>query len=134
MRQLALPALLALASCSGGEHITAAEQAIAALRIQTASGDFDDIHAGAAPAWKKAVSEEQTEQMFRAIQRKLGSYKSGERGPWRVNYGTSGTVTVIEYRSQFERGPATETFTFQSSGKNAQLLAYNINSPVLLTS
>ena len=52
---------------------------------------------------------------------------------WRVNYVPMGTIVSLDYQTEFDDGPATESFSCRIKGKQAELMGYNINSAALIT-
>ena len=132
MNKLALAATaVVLSSCSGGENLAAADKAVERFHQQLNAGQLDMIYAESAPAMKSATSKDEMVKLLTAVRSKLGTYKSGTRNSWGVNYGTNAS-TVILFDSTYEKGKAQETFTFKN-GPKAPLIGYNINSPTLIT-
>jgi hypothetical protein len=133
MRRLVLAGLLVLSSCSSGEDLGDSEKEIAHFHAEMDAGQFDTIYAASAPEWQKVSTKADTVQLFTGIHNKLGSFVSGKQTSWNVNYGTGGTTIVILYDGKFQKGDGQETFTFRRSGKNIQLVGYNLNSRALIT-
>jgi hypothetical protein len=125
--------MLLLVGCSGGDDLAATEKAVDEFHAALNAGDFARIHDDAAGEWKKVSSKPDSIQLFEAVRNKLGPFVSGKQVGWNVNYGTSGTIVVVQYDSKFQRGDARETFTYRRLGDDAQLVGYNINSRVLIT-
>lgn len=133
MRYLIAALILLLSACSGGEDLDSAEKAIDRFHSELNAGNFERIHENAAPEWKKASSKADMVQLFQAVRNKLGPFVSGKQNGWRVNYTTGGTFVLVLFESKYQKGDATETFTFRRSGESAQLVGYNINSRALIT-
>ena len=133
MRILLIAAMMTLGACSGGKDLAQSEQAIARFHEQLNSGQFDEIYRNASSEWKGASSQADSQKLFAAVRKKLGSFQSGKQVGWRANYGTGGSTVVVQYASKYEKGAATETFTYRPSDPAPVLIGYNINSPVLIT-
>jgi hypothetical protein len=50
-----------------------------------------------------------------------------------VNATPMGTVAIVGYDVQFSEGKGTEQFSFLISSEQANLLRYDVNSPLLTT-
>jgi hypothetical protein len=124
---------LFLAGCTGGDDVAVTEQAIGRFHKELNAGAFVGIHQNASAEWKEASSEPASVELFNGVRRKLGKFVSGKQSGWKVNYGTAGTIVVLQYDSKFEKGDAQETFTYRRSGDRAELIGYNINSRALIT-
>jgi hypothetical protein len=122
-----------LSSCSGGDDVAGAEKTIAQFHQQLNFAAYQTIYAGSDNGLKQVTSEADMVRLLDAVHRKLGAFQSGKPTGWRVNYNTSGNSTVIQFDSKFQRGSATETFTFVGGAQSPRLLAYNINSQALIT-
>lgn len=94
---------------------------------------FAEIYSGATPAFRSAAKEEDFMKFIQAVHRKLGAYKSGTAEGWQTNVFNGKTSVVLSFKSEFEKGPATERFTFVVSGESAALQGYTINSTSLIT-
>jgi hypothetical protein len=134
MRKIVVALLvIVLAGCAGGEDLRQADEAVAQFHSELNGGDYETIYGSAATGFKNVSSKADATKLFEAVHRKLGAYKSGKRTNWKANYSTSGNNLVLQYDSKFERGDATELFTFVRDGHGVRLFGYNINSPVLIT-
>jgi hypothetical protein len=133
MQKILIAAFLLTASCSSGAELAGAEKAVAEFHQQLNSGDYQAIYAGTDQGLKAVSTEAEMVKLLTAVHIRLGLFQSGSRTGWRVNYNTSGNNTVIAFYSKYEKGKATETFTFVGGAQSPRLLSYNINSPVLIT-
>ena len=133
MRILLIALMMSLGACSGGKDLARSEQAIARFHEQLNSNQFDEIYKNASPEWKGASSQADSQKLFAAVRKKLGPFQSGKQVGWRANYGTGGSTVVVQYDSKYEKGAATEIFTYRPSDPTPVLIGYNINSPVLIT-
>ena len=124
---------LLIAACSGGEDLARAEKAIDRFHQELNAGQIDRIQSEASSDWKNAAPTKESLQFLSAVRSKLGAFHSGKQAGWTVNYGTNGTMVVVQYNSRFAKGEAVETFTFRNSDKGSELVGYNVNSKVFVT-
>jgi hypothetical protein len=121
-----------LAGCSSGEHMAAADQAIAQFRQDMQAKAYARIYAGGSEELRKSASEAHFAKVLGAINAKLGPVKSAERAKWNVNFHTQGTYVSLAFNTSFESGPGTEQFIFRVADGKAALLSYHVNSAALL--
>jgi hypothetical protein len=129
----AILAIALTAGCSSGADISAANLAVAHFRELMEMQQFRQIYEASADEDKKATTEQQWTKFLTAIHDKLGSVKNAQSTGWNVNYRTTGIVIAISYKTEFEKGSGTETFSYAISGGTAVLLGYHINSTDPLT-
>ena len=122
-----------LTSCSMTEDAGIAKTAIEHFHVQLGKDEFHEIYVESADDFKQVATEEKFTELLSAIKRKLGPLKSSSATAWRVNYTTMGTMVNLQYKTEFEEGPADETFVFRIKSKHADLMSYNINSATLVT-
>jgi hypothetical protein len=125
-------ALMTLASCSTAEDQRIAVDAVSQFHDLYNRQSYAAIYTGADDAVHKAGSETDWLNLMSAIRRKLGSYRSSEDAGWGVSKALGGTKVVLNYRSQFAEGAATEQFIFRISSGKPYLVNYYINSPLLI--
>lgn len=123
---------LALAGCSFGADVPAAEKAITAFHAQLDAAQFGAIYAGAAKEMKSSTTEAQLTAFLAAVHRKLGVLKSGKSVGWNENLNPDGHFVTINYQAVYERGPATENFVYRIDNGKAALVGYHINSDTLI--
>jgi hypothetical protein len=133
MKVIAIAGMLLLAACSSGENVAGARRAIVQFHARLNSGQYKQIFNDSDAGFKQASSEADMTKLLNAVHTKLGSFEDGTQSGWRVNYNTTGNNTVIQLGSNFEKGKATETFTFVGDAAAPRLFGYNINSQVLIT-
>lgn len=105
-----------------------AEPGVSGFHDKLAAKEFDRMYAEAGDAFKEAIVKEKAVALFSAIDRKLGKLRSTEQINWQVNTRNGTTYAVLVYKTLFEKGEATETFTFHISDGKAELVGYNISS------
>lgn len=125
---LVLPLLLA--SCGGTDE---AKRGVANFRARAAQTSFSEIYWRAAPEFRQSATEEQFLRVMTAMNRKLGSWTSAGEPGWNVTRGTAGQVVSLTYQSLFAKGAVSEQFTWRIEDGEPVLLAYHVNSPLLVT-
>jgi hypothetical protein len=125
--------LCVVAGCGFGEATQEAEAAVGAFHNQLNGSRFGEMYSGATPAFRSAGPQADFVAYLEAVHRKLGAFKKGERGLWRVNTTTNGTFVDLNYESEFEQDTATEEFTFLMLDSGPVLQRYNISSRTLVT-
>ena len=124
--------LIALASCSSGADQRLATEAASQFHGLYNAKNYSAIYTGADNAFQKAASETAYATFMSAVHRKLGIHKSSVDAGWRVSKGLNGTQVALAFSSEFAEGAATEQFLYRVSSGKAYLVAYNINSPLLI--
>lgn len=130
---LAAVAVLFFAACTFTKAKEAAIPAVDTFHQQFNAGQFSEIYRKATPAFQSTSSEAKFLEFIRALRGKLGAFKSATPNGWRTNVNTQGATVFLVYNSQFERGSAQETFTFEVSGETVTLHGYNVSSQDLIT-
>jgi len=121
-----------LTACNSQISMAGAEQGVTQFHARLDAGKFNDIYNSAAPEFKDAASEKEIETFLSAVHRKLGNSSPGAKQGWHVNYGTSGTIVTLSYKTKFGEGMADEQFVFRMENDTASLIRYNVNSPVFV--
>ncbi len=97
------------------------------------SAKYGDIYSEADPAFREAVTEKDTDALWRMVQRRFGPVQGTTLATWNVNISTGGGTQVsLVYRTAFAKDSATETFVWRIRDGKPALLRYNINSPSLM--
>jgi hypothetical protein len=125
--------LVTVAGCGFAKSKQIAAKSVETFHQQFNETRFSAIYSGSTTNFKASAPEAEFLKFIQAVRRKLGAFQSGTETGWRTNNTTNGTFVVLTYNSQFERGKATETFTFVISRETATLQGYNVNSPELIT-
>lgn len=132
LKTIVIASLLSVTGCSSGEDMAKASASIEQFQNQLDAGDFAAIYAHASPEAKKVQSEKEYAAFLAVVHRKLGKVKATKQVGWKVNFGTSGTVTTITMETEFERGKGREQFTYKANGEASELVGYNVNSQALI--
>lgn len=130
MRWFGLPVLLVtLASCSGVEHRTVAEQEAAEFHQAYNDQSFASLYAAAAPGFREDRSEDEFVGLMRSVHRRLGPVQNARLKDWSWSYGRgTGVFTTATFETKFARGGATETFVFLTSRQEPLLVSYDISA------
>jgi len=91
------------------------------------------MYLDADPQFRVAASPIDWGALMAAVRRKLGPFRSTSRTSVNVSSTTSGTTVTQVFDTTFDQGHASEQFRWNIVGGRALLLAYNINSPTLIT-
>lgn len=123
---------LGLAGCSAGQDKSAAEGGVQRFREMLGAGRYAEIYRNAGPEFRQNGSEESAVRFFQSVRERLGAVRTANQTGWRVNYGNGGSVTVLNYATEFERGRGTEEFVYRVEAGQPVLIGYHINSNDLM--
>lgn len=119
---------LGLAGCSAGQDKSAAEAGVQRFREMLGAGRYAEIYRSAGPEFRQNGSEDSAVRFLRSVHDRLGAVRNANQTGWRVNYGSGGSVTVLNYATEFERGRGAEEFVYRVDGGQSVLIGYHINS------
>lgn len=125
-------ALIALAGCTMGSELPATQAALDTFHAQLNAGSFDAIYQGSSNDMKQASTENSIVKLLGAVHRKLGTFRSGKLQGWNENYNTSGHFVMVGYAATYDRGVASETFTYRIDKGAPVLAGFNITSNALI--
>lgn len=103
-----------------------AAQAVDKFHEEFNESKFEEIYSGATPGFREATNKAGFLKFMEALRGKLGAYKKDSQ-PFSHQRSLSAktmngeTTLDLVYRSDFEKGSASETFTFELSGDTAIL-------------
>jgi hypothetical protein len=129
---LLLAALAALAGCSPGADVPAAEQGVASFHSALDSGRYAAIHASSSAEMKGTTSAEDLTRLLAAVHDRLGRFRTGKTRSWNDSRTTSGHFLTLDYAATYERGTAEENFVFRIDDGRATLAGYHVNSSALI--
>src|SRR5689334_16377145 len=102
---------------------------------QIAQGRYEDIYNESSDLWKRDVTLEQSNEVFKTLQAKLGKVESRSLHSAAEQRNSSGTlkghVFILSYETRFERGAGMETFTLIEDNGHWRLARYFVNSTAL---
>ncbi len=135
MRILALIAavLVGLSGCSLSQDKATAEAGVARFRQMLDAGRYQEIYRTSGPEFRQTGSEEAGAGFLRSVHDRLGIVRNARQTGWRLNFNSGGSVAVLNYETEFERGRGTEEFVFRLADGQSTLIGYHINSNELRT-
>jgi uncharacterized protein DUF4019 len=96
---------------------------------------YEEIYNESSDLWKKDVTLEQSNEVFKTLRTKLGQVESRSlhSATEQQNSGgvLKGHVFILTYETRFERGEAMETFTLKEDNGRWLLARYFVNSTAL---
>ena len=96
---------------------------------------YEQIYNDSSDLWKKDVSLEQSNEVFKQLRTKLGKVENRtlHSANEQENSGGAlrGHVFILSYQTRFERGEGMETFTLIEQNGRWQLARYLVNSTAL---
>lgn len=96
---------------------------------------YEQIYNESSDLWKKDVSLEQSNEVFKQLRTKLGKVENRalHSANEQENSGgpLKGHVFILSYQTRFERGEGMETFTLIEQNGRWQLARYLVNSTAL---
>jgi hypothetical protein len=113
----------------------------AVLEVVTSVGEniaqerYEQIYNESSDLWKKDVTLEQSNEVFKTLQTKLGKVETRtlHSATEQQNSGgvLKGHVYILSYQTRFERGDGMETFTLIEENGRWRLARYFVNSTAL---
>jgi hypothetical protein len=131
--------LLTLTACQQtserGRVPSEVQEAVAHVGEQIAQERYEQVYNESSDLWKKDVSLEQSNQVFKTLKEKLGRLETRtlHEATEQQNSGgpLKGHVFILRYQTRFERGEAMETFTLIEDNGRWLLARYLVNSTAL---
>jgi hypothetical protein len=127
-----LASLAALAACSPGAEVPAAERAAASFHAQLDAGRFAAIYAQSSDEMKRTTSQQDLVRLLDAVHARLGRFRSGRTAGWNDSRTSAGRFVALDYAATYERGAAQENFVFRVDDGRAVLAGYHVDSKALL--
>jgi len=111
------------------------QEAVTNIGELIAQERYEQIYNESSELWKKDVSLEQSNEVFRTLRTKLGKVENRtlHSANEQENSGgvLKGHVFILTYQTRFERGEGMETFTLIEQNGRWQLARYFVNSTAL---
>ncbi len=111
------------------------QEVVARVGEQIGQERYEQVYAESSDLWKKDISLEQSNQVFKTLREKLGRVETRmlhEATEQQNSGGTlKGHVFILRYQTRFERGEAMETFTLIEDNGRWLLARYLVNSTAL---
>ena len=136
---IALISALAISACRGdvGRPRVPTEvlEVVTKVGEQIAQERYEQIYNESSDLWKKDVTLEQSNEVFKTLQTKLGKVESRSLHSASEQQNSGGTlkghVFILSYETRFERGAGMETFTLIEDNGHWLLARYLVNSTAL---
>lgn len=125
-----LTAVAALAACSMGQDMSAADSAVADFHAKMNAGQFKAITDASGPEIKTGSAD--FTQLIAAVHTKLGTFRSTSRRGFNDNINNGDHTFTASYASVYSTGPATENFVYRLSGGKPVLIGYHVELAALL--
>lgn len=130
---------LSVSACGGdterGRVPTEVQEVVTSVGDQISQERYDQIYNDSSELWKKDVTLEQSNDVFKTLTTKLGKVESRSlhSATEQQNSGGAlkGHVFILSYQTRFERGEAMETFTLIEENGRWRLARYFVNSTAL---
>jgi hypothetical protein len=130
---LILLAAAVFCGCGMSQNVDLAKKAVDEFHTRFNAKQFDTIFDAADPEWQKAMDRDTSDKFFARVQRKMGGCTTSTNDGYNYNVTTGGTFVSIHYETTCANGKLAEQFKWRVNGQKVLLLAYNANSPLLLT-
>ena len=136
---IVLLSALSVAACrpdtSGNRVPIEVQEVIKAVGDDIAQERYEKIYSESSELWKRDVTLEQSNEVFKALRSKLGKINSRSlhSATEQQNSGgpLKGHVFLLSYETSFERGDGMENFTLIEENGNWRLARYFVNSTAL---
>ena len=131
--------VLSVAACrqeaDRGRVPTEVQEVIASVGEDIAQERYEKIYNESSELWKRDVTLEQSNEVFKTLRAKLGKVESRSlhSATEQQNSGgpLKGHVFILSYETRFERGDGMENFTLIEENGRWSLARYFVNSTAL---
>jgi hypothetical protein len=131
---LALAGALALVACNPGAQLDDAEQQIKQFQALYNDGDPEAMYQYGGETFRAAATQDELKGMLALLDARLGTIESTERTGFNTAFNNGTTTTTVVMTTRFDQGEGSETYVFQGSGKDMELVGWTVNSPRLMLS
>jgi Protein of unknown function (DUF4019)/Protein of unknown function (DUF3887) len=111
------------------------EEVVNTVGEDIAQERYEDIYNESSDLWKKDVTLEQSNEVFKTLREKLGKVQSRTLNSANEQQNSGGVlkghVYILTYQTRFERGEGMETFTLIEENGHWMLARYFVNSMAL---
>jgi Protein of unknown function (DUF4019) len=118
-----------------GRVPSAVQEVVASVGENMAQERYEQIYSESSDLWKKDVTLDQSNQVFKTLQTKLGKVETRalHSATEQQNSGGAlkGHIYILSYQTRFERGEGMETFTLIEENGRWRLARYFVNSTAL---
>src|SRR5215217_4453483 len=131
--------VLTLPACRGdaerGRVPAEVQEVVTNVGDNIAQERYEQIYNESSDLWRKDVALEQSNEVFKTLQTKLGKVESRSLHSATEQQNSSGVlkghVYILTYQTRFERGEGMETFTLVEENGRWLLARYFVNSTAL---
>jgi hypothetical protein len=131
-----LVSILTLAACRQDAERsrvpTEVQEVVTSVGDNIAQERYEQIYNESSDLWRKEVTLEQSNEVFKTLRTKLGKVESRTLHSATEQQNASGVlkghVYILTYQTQFERGEGMETFTLIEENGHWLLARYFVNS------
>jgi hypothetical protein len=118
-----------------GRVPSAVQEVVTRVGENLAQERYEQIYSESSDLWKKDVTLDQSNEVFKTLRTKLGKVESRtlHSATEQQNSGgvLKGHVYILSYQTHFERGDGMETFTLIEENGRWRLARYFVNSTAL---
>jgi hypothetical protein len=111
------------------------QEVVANVGDQIAQERYEQIYNDSSDLWKKDVTLEQSNEVFKTLRAKLGKVESRSLNSATEQQNSGGVlkghIFILSYETRFERGAGMETFTLIEDNGHWLLARYFVNSTAL---
>ena len=111
------------------------QEVVTSVGENIAQERYEQIYSESSDLWKKDVTLDQSNEVFKTLKTKLGKVESRalHSAAEQQNSGGAlkGHVYILSYQTRFERGDGMETFTLIEENGRWRLARYFVNSTAL---
>lgn len=134
-----LLACLAVSACrqdaDRGRVPSEVNEVITSVGENIAQERYEQIYSESSDLWKKDVTLDQSNEVFKNLRTKLGKVESRTLHSAAEQQNSGGTlkghIYILSYETRFERGDGMETFTLIEENGRWRLARYFVNSTAL---
>lgn len=124
--------IVTVTACSGSFNLEPSKKAVQSFHNKFNNENYEAIFSSGTEEFKKSGSKEDFTAYFSGVNKKLGKHVKSNLSNWRFFNGASGKKVSLAYESKFEKGDASEEFTFSEKDGKVLLQHYNIQSKVFI--
>lgn len=123
---------LFLSACNPMAQLEQAEGEITQFHATYNAGDSRALYGTTADDFREITTAEQMDGLVQMVTDRMGKVESTERAGFNINSDNGTTYTVVTMTTMFEKGKATETFTYVEGDQGLELVGWNVDSPNFL--
>jgi hypothetical protein len=131
--------ILTLAACRRDAQYsrvpTEVQEVVTSVGDNIAQERYEQIYNESSDLWRKEVTLEQSNEVFKTLRTKLGKVESRSLNSATEQQNSGGVlkghVYILTYQTRFERGDGMETFTLIEENGHWLLARYFVNSMAL---